>query len=136
MKLTVDVLTPQDEIYKGEADEVIVPTEKGQIGILPNHVDLLAQIKPGELDIKNGSKTEHIAIMGGYVEVSKNHVNVLGDYAIRAEDIEIAKVEQAKAKAEKMEREHLSKEEMLRLETDLRRSILELKIAERRKRRN
>jgi len=136
MKLTVDILTPQAEIYSDEADEVIIPTEKGQIGILPGHVTLLTQILPGELIVKNGNKTEAIAIMGGYAEVNKNHVNILGDYAIRAENIEIAKVEQAKAKAEKMEKEHLSKEEMLKLETDLRRSILELKVAERRKKHN
>lgn len=136
MKLTVDVLTPQSEIYSGEADEVVVPTINGQIGILPNHVSLLTQILPGELEVRNGSKVEHIAIMGGYAEVNKNHVNILGDYAVRAEDIEVAKVEQAKTKAEKMEKEHLSHEELLRLETDLRRSILELKVAERRKRRN
>jgi F-type H+-transporting ATPase subunit epsilon len=136
MKLTVDILTPQAEIYSGEADEVIVPTIKGQIGILPGHVTLLTQILPGELIVRNGTKTDAIAIMGGYAEVNKNHVNILGDYAVRAENIEIAKVEQAKAKAEKMEKEHLSKEEMLILETDLRRSILELKVAERRKRHN
>ena len=136
MKLTVDVLTPQSQIYSGEADEVVIPTAKGQIGILPNHVSLLTQILPGELEVRNGNKVESIAIMGGYAEINKNHVNILGDYAIRAEDIEIAKVEQAKVKAEKMKSEQLSHEEMLRLETDLRRSILELKVAERRKRHN
>ena len=136
MKLTVDILTPQSEIYSGEADEVVIPTVNGQIGILPNHVSLLTQILPGELEVRNGNKVDAIAIMGGYAEVNKNHVNILGDYAIRAEDIEIAKVEQAKVKAEKMKSEQLSHEEMLRLETDLRRSILELKVAERRKRHN
>lgn len=136
MKLTVDILTPKSEIYSGEADEVVVPTVKGQLGILPGHVSLLTQILPGELQVKTGSKTESIAIMGGYMEVNQNKVNILGDYAVRAEDIEVAKVEQAKAKAEKMKAEKLSVEELAEIETELRRHVLELKVAERRRHRN
>lgn len=136
MKLTLDVLTPQKKVYSGECDEVIVPTVNGEIGILPNHVALLTKILPGELQVRNGSKTDSIAIMGGYVEVANNHINVLGDYAVRAEDIEVAKAEQAKAKAEKMKAEKVSKEDFATIEADLRRSLLELKVAERRKRRS
>lgn len=136
MKLTVDILTPQAQIFSGEADEVLVPTVKGELGILPNHISLLTQILPGELQVKNGSKIQSIAIMGGYMEVNANKVNILGDYAVRAEDIETSKVEQAKAKAEKMKSEKLSQQELAQLETELRRSILQLKVAERRKHRN
>jgi len=136
MKLTVDILTPQSQIYSGEADEVLIPTDKGQIGILPGHVSLLTQILPGELMVKNGNKIESIAILGGYAEINENHINILGDYAVRAEDIEVAKAEQAKVKAEKMKQEKISQEDLANIEADLRRSLLELKVAERRKRRN
>ena len=78
MKLTVDILTPQSQIYSGEADEILVPTVKGELGILPGHVSLLTQILPGELQVKTGSKVEFIAIMGGYMEVNQNKVNILG----------------------------------------------------------
>lgn len=134
MKLTLSILTPQSEVYSGEADEVIVPTVTGEIGILPNHVSLLTQILPGELRVKNGGKTSSFAIMGGYLEVANNTVNVLGDYAIRAEDIEVAKAEQAKARAEKAKSEKVSKEDFATIEADLRRSLLELKVAHRRRR--
>lgn len=134
MKLTVDILTPQSKIYEGEADEVIVSTVNGQIGILPNHVPLLTQILPGELRVKNGNKTQLIAILGGYVEVNKNHVNVLGDYAVRAEDIELAKAEQAKTKAEKAMQEKVSQEDLATLRGELVKSILELKVARRHRR--
>lgn len=134
MKLTVNVLTPQAKVFSGEADEVLVPSVNGELGILPNHVSLLTQIMPGELQIITGAKTQSIAIMGGYLEVNKNEVNVLGDYAVRAEDIEVAKVEQAKAKAEKAKKEKVSQQDMATIEADLRRSLLELKVANRRKR--
>lgn len=129
MKLTVDVLTPESEIYKGEADEVIVSTVNGEIGILPGHVSLLTQILPGELRIKNGNKTLLVAVLGGYVQVANNQVDVIGDYAVRAEDIEVAKVEQAKAKAEKAMTEKISQEDMATLRGELVKSILQLKVA-------
>ncbi len=129
MKLTVDVLTPQTEIYKGEADEVVVSTVNGEIGILPGHVSLLTQILPGELQIKNSGKTHLIAVLGGYVQVSKNQIIILGDYAVRAEDIEVAKVEQAKQKAEKAMSEKLSLEDQATLRGELVKSILQLKVA-------
>jgi len=129
MKLTVHVLTPQSEVYKGEADEIVVSTVNGEIGILPGHVSLLTQILPGELRIKNGGKTHLIAVLGGYVEVNKDQINILGDYAVRAEDIEIAKAEQAKARAEKAMQEKISQEDIATLRGELVKSILELKVA-------
>ncbi len=131
MKLTLSILTPQSQVYQGEADEVIVPTLNGEIAILPNHVSLLTQILPGELRVKNGGKTDFFAIMGGYLEVVKNTVNVLGDYAVRAEDIEIAKAEQAKQRAEKQKQEKVSQEDLAIINAELRRSLLELKVARR-----
>ena len=133
MKLTVNVLTPQSQVFSGEAEEVLVPSVSGELGILPNHVNLLTRINPGELIIKTGTKEQSIAIMGGYLEVNNNIVNILGDYAVRAENIEVAKVEQAKQKALKLKSEKVSQEDLANIEADLRRSILELRVAERRK---
>ena len=133
MKLTVDILTPESQVFSGEADEILVPSVNGQIGILPGHISLLTQILPGEIEIKTKGKTQYIAIMGGYLEVNKNHVNILGDYAVRAEDIEIAKAEQAKTKAEKLKKEKVSEQDMAEIEANLRKSLLELKVAKRKR---
>ena len=131
MKLSISILTPKAQVFSGEADEIIAPTVNGEIGILPNHVPLLTQILPGELRVKNAGKTSSFAIMGGYLEVANNHVNVLGDYAVRAEDIEVAKAQQAKSTAEKAKQEKVSREDLAIIEADLRRSLLELKVARR-----
>lgn len=133
MKLKVDILTPESHVFSGEADEILVPTVKGQIGILPGHVSLLTQILPGEIEIKTNGKTHFMAIMGGYLEVNNNQVNILGDYAVRAEDIEVAKAEQAKTKAEKLKKEKLSQQDMIEIESNLRKSLLELKVAKRKR---
>ena len=65
------------------------------------------------------------------MEVNNNQVNVLGDYAVRAEDIEVAKAEQAKAKAEKLMSEKVSLEDLATLRGELVKSILQLKVARR-----
>lgn len=134
MKLSLQILTPDREVLKEDVDEVLVPTVNGELGILPNHVSLLTQITPGELVIVNGGKRNSYAITGGYLEVNNNQVNVLGDYAIRSEDIEVSKAEEAKKKAETMMKDKESNVEFAEIEAQLRRSLLELKVAQRRKR--
>lgn len=134
MKLSLQILTPDREVLNEEADEVLVPTVNGELGILPNHASLLTQIQPGELTVINGGKKSTYAITGGYLQVDRNKVNILGDYAIRSEEIEVAKAEEAKKKAEQMMKEKSSDQNFAEIEADLRRSLLELKVAQRRKR--
>lgn len=128
MKLILEILTPEGEILKEEVDEIIAPTVDGEIGILPNHVPLVAQILPGELRVKKSGKTSSYAITGGYIEVLNNNVTILGEYAVRADSIELAKAEEAKKKAENRMKEKVSAQDFAEIEAQLRRSILELKI--------
>ena len=77
--------------------------------------------------------TYFLATTGGFLEVLQNNVNVLADYAVRAESIEIAKVEEAKKRAEKLLEETKDKQELALAQADLQKAILELKVARRRK---
>ncbi|MEK9208367.1 MAG: F0F1 ATP synthase subunit epsilon [Patescibacteria group bacterium] len=133
MKLALHILTPDKEILKEEVDEVLIPTVSGEIGILPNHVSLMTQIQPGELIVVNGGKRSSYAITGGYLEVNNNNVNILGDYAIRSEEIELSKAEEAKKKAEAMMKEKGNDVEFAEVEAQLRRSLLEIKIGQKRR---
>ncbi len=136
MKITVEILSPEGQVYQGEADEVIAPTQQGEIAILPNHSALFARLAEGEIIIKDGKNEISIAVTGGFLEISKNNINILADYAIRAENIEIAKAEQAKKKAEELLREKKENFDFSMIEKDLQRSILELKIGEKVRRKN
>lgn len=136
MKLSLEVITPQKVVLKDEADEIIAPTTTGQIAILPNHIGLLTKIEPGELIIKKGNTREFFAITGGVLEVSQNKVTVLADYAVRSEEIEIAKAIEAQKRAEqlmKQAKEKESERDFAIAETELRRAILELKVAHKRR---
>lgn len=134
MSLNLTITTPEKKVLDESIDEVVVPATSGQITILTNHVDLFTAIKPGELTIKKGGKNTTLAITGGFIEVSKNVVSILADYAIRAEDIEVGKAQEAKERAEKAMKEKTSQRDFAEAEAQLRRSLLELEIGKRRRR--
>ncbi len=129
MKLDLEIITPTEIVFKDEADEVVVPTVDGEIAILPNHVGLLTKIKPGELTVKKSGKEIHLAITGGFLEINENKVSILADYAVRAENIEIARAEEARQRAERAMKEKGSENNFLVADAELRKSLLELKVA-------
>ena len=133
MALHLTVVTPEKQLLSEEVDEVIVPTTSGELTILPEHAALLTQLTPGELTIKKGSKTDHLVVVGGFLEVSKNSVSILADYAIHGKDISEAVAQQAKDRAEKAMKEKRSDVDFATAEAEFRRAILELKVAKRQK---
>jgi F-type H+-transporting ATPase subunit epsilon len=133
MKLALEIITPLKVVLSEEVDEITIPTVEGELSILPNHVNLLTKIAPGEMLIRKGTHTDLFAITGGFLEVLNSHVSVLADYAIHAEDIEIAKVEEAKERAQKAMKEKLTEEDFRVANAELAKSLLQLKIAHKRK---
>jgi len=133
MNLLLEIITPEKVVLKDEVDEVIVPTITGEIAILPNHAQLLTKINPGELVIKKNGKSQSFAILGGFLEVVNNHISVLADYAIRAEDIEIAKVQEAQERAKQKMKQKETEQNFRVAEAELRKSLLQLKIARKHK---
>lgn len=133
MPLHISVVTPEKQLVSEEADEVVVPTANGELTILPEHVALLAQLAPGELQIKKGNKTDHLVVVGGFLEVGKNNVTILADYAVHGKEISEAASQQAKDRAEKAMKEKKSDVDFATAEAEFRRAILELRVAKRQK---
>lgn len=134
MALYLKLITPTATILDEEVDEITLPTVNGEISILPNHVDLLTKIVAGEMMIKKGNKTQGFAVFGGFLEVSKNHASILADYAVRAEDIEIGKAKEAGERAQKAMKEKTSEQDFKIADAELRKALLELKVAIKHKR--
>ncbi|AXE29485.1 F0F1 ATP synthase subunit epsilon [Chromobacterium phragmitis] len=101
-KMHVEVVSTEQLIYSGEAEFVVAPATEGEIGIYPQHVPLLTRIKPGVLRLKvPGSKEEVlVAVSGGMMEVQPSLITVLADTAIRGEDLDEARANEAKRAAE------------------------------------
>jgi F-type H+-transporting ATPase subunit epsilon len=133
MKLALDIITPTKVVLSEEVDEVTIPTTDGEISILPNHVNLLTKIAAGEMVIRKGTKIDLFAITGGFLEILNSHVNVLADYAIHADDIEIAKVQEAKERAQKAMKEKLTEEDFRVVNAELAKALLQIKVAHKRK---
>ena len=135
MNLSLSIITPEKVVYKDEVDEIVISTVNGEIAILPNHINLLTQVTPGELIIKKGSSTQSLAITGGFLEVSENKISILADYAVKAQDIEVARTQEAKKRAEKIMSEKASDNDLRVAQGELLKAILELKISTKHKRR-
>ncbi|MEK7571585.1 MAG: ATP synthase F1 subunit epsilon [Patescibacteria group bacterium] len=134
--MQLEIVTPEKKTYNGEADEVVVNTSDGQIGILPGHMNLFTKILPGEVIIKAKDKEQFLAITGGFLEVSNNKITILADYAIQAEEIKVDKALEAQKRAEailKKKDEGVSEEDFAIAQADLRRALLELHVSKRRR---
>jgi F-type H+-transporting ATPase subunit epsilon len=93
MPLTLRVLCPDQSVFDGSADEVILPSTSGQMGVLPGHISLLTALDVGVLRLREGSKWTSIALMGGFAEVEANEVNVLVNGAEPASSINASTVQ-------------------------------------------
>lgn len=133
--LRCEVVTVERIVYQGDVDMVLAPGIEGQLGILPKHAALITALTEGELIIhKAGEEDVNIAIGGGFLEVSNNKVTILADTAERAEEIDEARAAAARKRAEEMLRErHLDAVEFAKAEAALRRSLVRLKVAARRR---
>jgi F-type H+-transporting ATPase subunit epsilon len=117
-----EIVTPEKTVLKEDVIEVVVPTAEGELTILPHHSPLVAMLKSGVLVLKKADGSQDVAfIAGGFLEVLHNKVVVLADTAERAENIDEAKVEEARARAEKAMSEvrHEDAEEFARIAATL-----------------
>jgi F-type H+-transporting ATPase subunit epsilon len=129
--LRLDIVTAERSVYSEEVDMVIAPGVEGQLGILPHHVPLMTRLQAGELRIKKGGQEESLAISGGFLEVRPDRVVVLADAAERAEEIDVARAEEAKRRAqERLAAKYAPGVDVARAEAALRRALARLKVAE------
>jgi F-type H+-transporting ATPase subunit epsilon len=133
-KLRFEIVSAERVIYSAEVDVVVAPGVMGQLAILPNHAPLMTTLEPGELMVRKDGEESSIFVSGGFLEVMANKVTVLADVAERAEEIDIARAEEAKRRAEERLITHPADVDRARAEAALRRSLTRLKVAEKRKR--
>ena len=133
MPLHCAVVTQDRLLFDGTVDIVVAPGSEGEMGILPNHAPLLAQLAYGILRLRKGGEEQAFAIAGGVLEVRPDGVTVLADVGENVQEIDLARAEAAKTRAEEL----LSHgpppdtDEYLALEAALRRSNLRLEAARR-----
>jgi F-type H+-transporting ATPase subunit epsilon len=126
--LKLEIVTPEAKVYSEDVDMVTLPGIEGEMGIYPNHVPLMTQLAAGELAVRKGPETTYLAVGEGFVEVTPNSVSVLTDMAIRAQDIDEAKAEEARQRAEARLAEKLDAEEVATVQAALANSLAQLNV--------
>jgi F-type H+-transporting ATPase subunit epsilon len=111
---------------------VTLPSVAGQMGILPQHVPLIAQMVPGEMIVRKDNRDQFVATGEGLIEVTADRVAILTDLAVPADRIDEAKAEEARQRAEARLREKLSDEELASVNASLSRSLAQLRVKRRR----
>ena len=100
MTLTVRVIAPDKTIWDSSAEEVILPSSTGQLGILTGHAPLLTALEIGVMRVRPSKDWVAIALMGGFAEVEDNEVTILVNGAERGDTIDAEAARQAFADAE------------------------------------
>jgi F-type H+-transporting ATPase subunit epsilon len=109
--IKLEIVTPEAKTYSEDVDMVTLTGTEGEMGILPQHMPLMTSLVAGEIIAKKGLETIFLAVGDGFVQVTGEKVSILTDMAIRAENIDEVKAEEARQKAEARLAEKLTDEE-------------------------
>lgn len=101
--LQCNVVSAKETIYTGEISMLVATGVEGEVGILPGHIPFITLLKPGTMHIKTSQGSdEMVYISGGVLEVQPNIVTVLADAAVRAHDLDEARILEARREAEQL----------------------------------
>jgi F-type H+-transporting ATPase subunit epsilon len=129
--LKLEIVTPEAKTYSEDVEMVTLPGVEGEMGIYPMHVPLMTQIVPGEIAVRKNGQDFFLAVGEGFVEITGDRVAILTDMAIKADDIDEAKAEEAKKRAEARLNEKLSDEEVASVNAALLHSLAQLNVKRR-----
>ena len=131
--LKLEIVTPEARIYSEDVEMVTLPGTEGEMGIYPMHIPLMTQVASGEIIARQNGKDHFLAIGEGFVEITGERVAILTDMAIKADDIDEAKAEEARKRAEARLQEKLTDEENATIQAALLHSLTQLNVKRRRR---
>lgn len=119
--IQVEVVSAEESIFSGKAEFVVLPGEVGELGVYPNHTPLITRIKAGAVRIRvpGENRDELIFVAGGILEIQPNLVTVLADTAIRGNDLDEARANEARRAAEEALTNAKSKMDLARAHSEL-----------------
>ena len=127
-----DIVSAEEEIFRGDVQMVVATGELGELGIAPKHAPLITRLKPGQVRVILASGEEQFFyVSGGILEVQPQVVTVLTDTAIRAADLDEAKAKEAKAEAERILANRGEAMEIAEAQAQLAQAVAQLQALER-----
>ena len=132
--LKLEIVTPEARIYSEDVDMVTLPGVEGEMGIFPMHIPLMTQVSAGEICARRNGQDHFLAVGEGFVEIPGERVAILTDMAIKADDIDEARAEEARKRAEARLAEKLTDEESVTVQAALLHSLTQLNVKRRQRR--
>ena len=129
--LKLEVITPEAKIFSEDVEMVTLTGIDGEMGILPQHMPLMTQLASGEVIARKDAGNIFLAVGDGFVQVTGDKVSILTDMAIKADDIDEAKAEEARQKAEARLTQKISDEETASVQAALMHALTQLKVKRR-----
>jgi F-type H+-transporting ATPase subunit epsilon len=128
LRIHVDIVSAEEQIFSGEAEFAVFPGEVGELGIFPRHAPLLTQIRPGTVRVKipDSLTFEVFYVSGGILEVQPTLITLLADTAVRADSLDEAEAAKAKQRVDEARRTHSTNVGYAGVEAELAQSIAQL----------
>jgi len=124
-----EILTPERVVLTQDAVSLVAPGVEGSLGILANHAPLMTELTIGEIWLRDADgRVMRLATSGGFMEVRENTARILADTAERAEEIDVARAEEARKRAEERLRSRAAEVDHARAEAALKRAIARLRV--------
>ncbi len=129
--LKLEIVTPEGRTFAEDVEMVTVPAAEGEMGIYPQHVPLMAQIVSGEITVRKDGRDSFLAVGEGFMQITAERVAIMTDMAIKAENIDEVRSEEARKRAEARLAENLDHEETALVQSALAHSVAQLKVKRR-----
>ncbi|HVU07564.1 MAG TPA: F0F1 ATP synthase subunit epsilon [Verrucomicrobiae bacterium] len=129
--LKLEIVTPEAKTFSDDVEMVTLTGIDGEMGILPQHMPLMTQLVAGEIHVKKGGENIFLAVGEGFVQVTGDRVAILTDMAIKANDIDEVKAEEARKRAEERLAQKLSDEDAAMVQSSLVNALAQLKVKRR-----
>ncbi|OUW80110.1 MAG: F0F1 ATP synthase subunit epsilon [SAR86 cluster bacterium] len=128
--INISFISQEKTLFEGEAKMVVMDGQEGQLGIVKGHSPLLAILKPGPVRMIQESGEQVFFTNGGFAEVQPESITILVDSAVRADDLDEAKILKAKEEAEKLLKDKKDQKDFAEVSSQLNQSLSQLRAIE------
>jgi F-type H+-transporting ATPase subunit epsilon len=126
--LKLEIVTPEAKVFSDNVEMVTLTGIEGDMGIYPDHMPVMTQLVAGEIIVRKENQNIFLAVGDGFVQITGKRVAILTDMAIKADDIDEAKAEEARRNAQLRLAQKLSDEEAATVHAALAHATIQLKV--------
>jgi F-type H+-transporting ATPase subunit epsilon len=125
----IEILSPEGVVLKEQVVSASFPTASGVITVFAGHENLVSKLNFGEIMIKKSasSKEKKVSITGGFLEILRNHVNVVAEFAVPSDEVNKQKIERAKQTARELKNKRKDLLNISVVESQLKKVVSEFK---------